>query len=457
MLNNCRQIPFSVTISDNGSFQGTIPGWGQGGNLVALTTALALVAEEIDHPPPKSSLPGVTGYNWTKFVVDQDSLADVTSSVDMSSGFVSITLPAPANNGSYQLTAMYEAKTLERSCITTGNPQTWLQNGSFTVDHFSAKGARVVADFWSEHLLDSETQALVQDVGNYLWEDSPEFKSHVNWTPDLPAVFEKLHGYKIQKILPLILFKNNNPVLQPSEPGKYEFVTNANDAGQSYVNDYRAALEYCYRQYANELKNWASTLHLQTSSQGTGNLPMDALATVPSYDAPETETLGYGGGMIDGMRQYAGPTYLSGKKVMSCEMGTQGIPGFQQHTHDLLFLVNRAVAGGVNQHVIHGQVYSGPYPNTTWPGFSAFNYVVSGTWSPRQPSWDHGFGDTLNYMARTSYIQQHGAPKTDVVFYLKESSSDQSSAKYQYTDLSDAGKFTPKLLSQHMRRPAEAQ
>lgn len=67
--------------------------------------------------------------------------------------------------------------------------------------------------------------------------------------------------------------------------------------------------------------------------------------------------------------------------------------------------------------VIHGATYAGPYPNTTWPGYTPFYYQFTDMWSKIQPAWLH-LKDTLDYIARNQYVLSQGAPKTDLAFYM---------------------------------------
>ncbi len=64
------------------------------------------------------------------------------------------------------------------------------------------------------------------------------------------------------------------------------------------------------------------------------------------------------------------------------------------------FSVSRASSGGVNQFVIHGQAYTGNYPATTWPGYTAFGYGVSDIYSDKQPHWDHGLAQVLDTIGK---------------------------------------------------------
>lgn len=67
--------------------------------------------------------------------------------------------------------------------------------------------------------------------------------------------------------------------------------------------------------------------------------------------------------------------------------------------------------------VIHGATYAGPYPNTTWPGYTPFYYQFTDMWSKIQPAWIH-LKDTLDYIARNQYVLSQGKPKTDLAFYM---------------------------------------
>lgn len=381
-------------------------------------------------------------YNWTKFVINEESLTDLTPMINRSSGQLSFNVSDFSSDRDYQLTVIYEEKTLAHAQIPAGTKaETYLQNGSYTVDHLSARGAAVTTNFWDSVMLeDKETLELVRKVGNYMWEDSMELKARIQWTPDFPAVFESDHNYTIQKYLPLILYGNGNGVVASSTPGKFEFVSATPNSAQVIINDYRKTVGSCYRRYMQGIRSWAKErLGLQTSMQVSYNLPMDALANVPFVDAPEAESLQFGGGAIDSFRQYAGPANLAGK-ILSCELGAVFGKGYQQQLPDLLLLLNRAFAGGVNQHVLHGQVFSGIYPNTTWPGYTAFNYYVAELWSPRQPLWDHGLADILHYTARVSFVLQSGVAKTDIAFYQKDSVTNPNfQTQYNFTDLTVAG------------------
>jgi hypothetical protein len=53
--------------------------------------------------------------------------------------------------------------------------ETFIQNGSWVNDYFSSNGAQLIIDFWENYLLGNGSRELIQEVGNYIWEDSAEF------------------------------------------------------------------------------------------------------------------------------------------------------------------------------------------------------------------------------------------------------------------------------------------
>jgi hypothetical protein len=245
----------------------------------------------------------------------------------------------------------------------------------------------------------------------------------------------------------LVTFRGNNINIQSSSPGEFYCVLDTPDQGLGYLNDFRGALVEGYRDYLEGLTNWVNKeLNLQMSAQVSYNLPMDMEANIPFVNAPECESLQFESN-IDGYRQFAGPANLAGKRVISNEMGAIMMKAYNLQHHELLGYINRAFAGGVNQMVLHGQSYTGDYYGTTWPGYTAFVYLFSELYSDKQPSWNHGLGDVLNYTARVQYLQQSGVPRTDVVIYNKVSGTNPSfPTLYSSNDLIDAG-YTYTYLS----------
>lgn len=167
------------------------------------------------------------------------------------------------------------------------------------------------------------------------WEDSIEIVSTVNWSPSIPARFKSLFNYEIHTFLPLLVFRQNNLGMQNASPGSFQCVLDTEDEGIGYLNDFRGALAHGYNEYLSSLTEWSNSLGLQFSAQPAYNLPIDMKATIPFVDAPECESLGFGNS-IDMYGQFTGPAYLSGKAVVSNELGAEVFEAFRYQLPQLL-------------------------------------------------------------------------------------------------------------------------
>ncbi|KXH44423.1 hypothetical protein CNYM01_07284 [Colletotrichum nymphaeae SA-01] len=431
-------VSFSQAILNRGFLNETIPGWGDG-QLVAAVSAIVVSRANISYNI--TGVTGVTTVSYEDLVLQDESLTDITS--DVSGDGVLSWKPAssPNNASDHELFFFYEKLSHNQNLHFLSNTtETIWDNGSYVVDHFSAQGARTVQAFWEQYLLTDELKGLLREAGNHGWEDSIEIHSNISWTRSLPTRFEEMFAYNLKQYLPLVMFGNNNINLQSTSPGTTRCTLDRPDQGQSFVNDYRETLAAGYQEYLTTLSQWLHSLGVKgLSSQPSYNLPMDMEASIPFVDAPECESL-QGHDNVDGYRQFSGPANLARKKIISIELGAVFGRAYSYTIPELLFAANRAVAGGVNQFVIHGQSYTGNYPQTTWPGYTAFIFYVSDLYSPKRPDWNHGLQAALDYMSRLQHIQQQGVPRTDIAFYNKQSATDPNfGTVYEPTDLIDEG------------------
>ncbi|KAL9108497.1 MAG: hypothetical protein Q9227_006712 [Pyrenula ochraceoflavens] len=427
---------YNISIPIGGAFDGILPGWGTG-PLQAVVTGLAISLENITVAPSvitslngtgvPPSLPGDPPFNRTQVTLSLDSLKEVTDQVS-SDGHLNLQFPSNTTGLEYQLFAIYLIHSEYRAQADPVDvqgpqtePQNYLQNGSWAVDHFSALGAQTVTDFWEQYVLINGTRELLERVGNYGWEDSIELRANLMWTKNLPQTFSANHGYDLTKWLPIMFHQNK--IGFDVEPTIW-WITDEPDAGNSHIADYRETLGNLYGLYLQVFNDWANDyLNLQFSAQPSYNLPMDMLQNVPNVNAPECESLGFNH-LVDGYRQFTGPANLAGKRVISTECGANRGEVYQQTIPELLWDVKRSIAGS--------------YGNTTWPGFTTFNYQYSEMHGPRQPDWEF-ISDAMNFTARLSYIFQSGVPKIDLAFYKKTTIFNEIIRDYQPADLEEAG------------------
>ncbi|KAI7909971.1 hypothetical protein M9X92_011356 [Pyricularia oryzae] len=340
----------------------------------------------------------------------EESLVDLSANV--SDG--RLTWQAPTDHDEYVLFAIYERYTNQRSAA--GIPSDVIANGSWVTDHFSAAGAKLVSQFWEQNILSSEIRELLEAVGQHSWEDSMEIQASLYWSPDFIEKFKTGRGYDPVKYLPLMFDKSTSFMSHGAPYNTTYYLEGAVDPAQAkYLQDYRLTLNQGYMEYLQALGEWANSLDLSHSCQVAYNLPVDMLAAIPSVAGPELESLAFTN--IDEMLQFTGPAHLARRNVISTEIGAVQSGAYSQSLPSLLRLFNQAFAGGVNLMVIHGMPYGGEQPETTWPGYTPFQYVYSEIWGPKQPAWKY-MSEMMNYTARNQHILQLGIAKRDLAFYM---------------------------------------
>ncbi|KAH6716535.1 hypothetical protein BKA61DRAFT_717923 [Leptodontidium sp. MPI-SDFR-AT-0119] len=347
--------------------------------------------------------------------LDESTIVDLTSHVK--NGTLNWKAPSTASN--YTLITFYQRYTNQRSCIGGVNATNFIANGSWTVDHFSASGAKRTTDFLDEYLLYGEVKELLTEVGEYSWEDSMEFQAALFWTPDFLTRFQASRGYSAVKYLPLFFnISNQWNQEQPAYNETWAYGQYDENGKSVHLGDYQTTLNEGYQDYLQHFNRWANSLGLKHSCQPAYNLPLDMLADVPVVDVPELESLGFRDDK-DLYRQFTGPAHLQHNNVISTEVGAVKSGAYVMTVPSLLRSFKDSFAGGVNMMVIHGFAYTGEYPGTTWPGYTSFFYLFTEQWNQKHPAWKH-FKDSMDYTARCQMMLQSGVPQIDLIFYLFE-------------------------------------
>ncbi len=156
--------PSYVFVPLGTSFSDTIPGWGTG-ELQAVVTGLITKSETASTSAP--SLPNDQTETRLQYTLAADSLQDVTQNVTQD-GHLHIDFPSGQEGLQNVVFAVYLVRSLAPNVVPpqqlTGpqtEPENFIQNGSWTVDHFSARGAKVMTDFWENYLLVNGTKELL--------------------------------------------------------------------------------------------------------------------------------------------------------------------------------------------------------------------------------------------------------------------------------------------------------
>ena len=247
---------YNISVPLGGNYGSILPGWGMG-KLQAVISGRVISSVNVTVPPSTSStggtgelnatgtypsLPGDQPANRTQVTLATDSLQDLTADVD-SNGRLSYTCSQSGPGSGCTLFVVYLIHSdyrAQQDPKFLGGPQTapqsWLQNGSWAVDHFSALGAETTTNFWEQYVLTNGTRELLMSVGNYGWEDSIEIRENLFWTENLTTLFEVEHGYDITKYLPILFHQNH--IEFDGEPAVW-WITDESDYGDSHIADYR--------------------------------------------------------------------------------------------------------------------------------------------------------------------------------------------------------------------------
>jgi hypothetical protein len=226
------------------------------------------------------------------YTISAENLTEITNTVK-SDGSIMVDFPSNAAGVKLIVYASYYTLSGARACPGQA-PQSFIQNGSFAVDHFSKRGAKVTTDFLEQYLLVDGIRELFQQNGNYsksimitsflvgreanikislVWEDSVEIPSSLYWTPAFAATFKQMHGYDIGKYTMLLSYNNG---LQFDTIYPTRFVSSTPTLDYGIIADYRATLSYLLTTYYDHLVQWSNDyLGLPFSGQVGYNMPVD--------------------------------------------------------------------------------------------------------------------------------------------------------------------------------------
>jgi hypothetical protein len=159
------KVPSIESVPLDGYFNKTLPGWGTG-NLVAAVSALVIDSANVTRVV--SGLQGPMNVTHERLTLKYGTLTDVTDNIDSTNGVLATKFPRSQKEGRYRVFSFYEKRTLKRNLqfATRGCSTIW-DNGSFVVDHFSARGANAIIYFWKKHILPhGRIKELLMKVGN---------------------------------------------------------------------------------------------------------------------------------------------------------------------------------------------------------------------------------------------------------------------------------------------------
>lgn len=159
------QIPYTSPVPSHGSYDGILPGWGDG-ELLAVVSARVLSQKE--ETRTTQGFEGPSTVNWTEYTVEHSSLVDITAQVNKTTGRLTKSFNVSDKSGVYRVFSFYERLSGNLNVhFDNDRRDTIFDYGSFIVDHNSARGAQTVINHWEKHILDDEVLGLIKAAGNF--------------------------------------------------------------------------------------------------------------------------------------------------------------------------------------------------------------------------------------------------------------------------------------------------
>lgn len=279
----------------------------------------------------------------------------------------------------------------------------------YVLDIYGAAAVSALTGFWESHLLTPKMRALLPRVGGTLFEDSLEMSASCAWTPGAEAEFAKRCGYDLAPFLPLL--GSRPPTIEDIVTGTgHPVLFRLSGVDETRVrHDFEEMLSSLYiENRIGGLSRWAQSLGLEFRVQAVGS---DINSARAAAFAPIPE--GDNSNDIHGWRRMAAGRDIGGRTVLSDEAGTfvKGIAHIATWK-DLLYMLQRDMAGGANQMMLHGFSHA-VAPGATWPGFSAFGRAIGNDWGPRDPNWTMAGGITA-YIGRLQHALRQGVNRCDL-------------------------------------------
>jgi hypothetical protein len=259
----------------------------------------------------------------------------------------------------------------------------------YVLDHFS----RAAID---EHLNDVAAP-LMKAFGNQppysVFSDSLEVYGS-DWTPQLPAEFQKRRGYDLIPHLP-------------------ELFAGGTSQAEAVRHDWGQTLSELVRDnYLEPVTQFARQNHSQFRSQTYGEpavtLADEAIPNLPEGEGPQWRAFSF-------TRWASSASHLYDRNVTSAETWTWlHSPAFRATPLDMKAEADKMFLLGVNQFVGHGWPYSPPGAGEPgWALYAAAVFNAHNPWFPVMP-------DITKYLQRVSWLLRQGKPANDIAILLPE-------------------------------------
>jgi hypothetical protein len=215
-----------------------------------------------------------------------------------------------------------------------------------------------------------------------------------DWTPTLPAEFQKRRGYDLLSHLP-------------------ELVAGGTPAADKIRHDWGQTLtELVNENYLTQINNWAIVHHTKFRSQTYGepavSFSSQRLAALPEGEGPQWRA-------FSTLRWATSANHVFHNNVTSGETFTWlHSPVFRATPLDMKAEADIDFIMGENQIIGHGWPYSPPPGKVPEPGWSLYAAAVFNDHNP----WHPVMPDVARYIQRISWLLRQGQPDNQVAILL---------------------------------------
>ncbi len=270
----------------------------------------------------------------------------------------------------------------------------------YVIDHFDKDAVKHYLEKFDKAFNETNTP-----WPNTIFNDSYEVYG-ADWTPTLPAEFEKRRGYSLKE--------NINKLV---------------DRDPQVVSDYRETLsDMLLDNFTKQWVAWAHNHGMKVRNQAHGS-PANLLDLYAAVDIPEIEGFGLSEFGIKGLRVDPGMTklndsdysmfkyapsaaHVSGKNLVSSETFTWLTEHFRTSLSQMKPDLDLMFCAGVNRMFFHGICYSPK--DDQWPGWK---FYASIDMSPTNSIWRDA--EYFNrYVKNCQTMLQSGKPDNDVLVYF---------------------------------------
>lgn len=275
------------------------------------------------------------------------------------------------------------------------------------IDHFDSSATRMHMEYFIERLKPLVGGDFKTSTLKNLYLASYEAKEFA-WTPTLPAMYKKLHGYDIYKFIPAIY---DATLFEPVVNEAFQFDFTKTFSELMINNHYAKSKEICN----------AHGLQIISESGGPGHLhhiPVETLKALGVLDVPRGE-FWYNreffkeDSIVDYIwlvKEIAAASHIYQRGIVEEEAFTS-YWDWQESPKDLKIIADRAFAEGMNRLVIHGFTHNPSefgYPGIVYLAGTHYNDKV--TWFNKSKAFN-------DYLARVSHILQKADFAPDVLYY----------------------------------------